>query len=137
MRERGFEPDFPPAAIAQADAAGPWPAAGSAEDLTHRRDLRHLLWCSIDNDDSRDLDQLSVAESRDGATGILIAIADVDALVGRGSAVDQHAAINTTSVYTAAQVFSMLPERNCSDSRAAALLVRANSSTPDTGLSRR
>ncbi|HTM05570.1 MAG TPA: RNB domain-containing ribonuclease [Vicinamibacterales bacterium] len=114
MRERGFEPDFPPAAIAQAGAADSR-EFGASQNRTDRRDLRNLLWCSIDNDDSRDLDQLSVAESRDGATGILIAIADVDARVGRGSPVDQHAAVNTTSVYTAAHVFSMLPERFSTD----------------------
>jgi VacB/RNase II family 3'-5' exoribonuclease len=109
MRERGFEPDFPAAATAQADAATP-PA-----DPFARRDLRHLLWCSIDNDDSRDLDQLSVAEQRGANTGILIAIADVDVLVPAGSPADDHAAINTTSVYTPAQMFPMLPERLSTD----------------------
>jgi VacB/RNase II family 3'-5' exoribonuclease len=109
MRERGFEPDFPPAASAQAASASEPPL-----DATHR-DLRSLLWCSIDNDDSRDLDQLSVAEARGADTGILIAIAEVDRLVAKGSPVDQHAAINTTSVYTAAEVFSMLPERFSTD----------------------
>jgi exoribonuclease-2 len=115
MRERGFEPDFPPAAIAQAAAADVRQPAGSTRAEADRRDLRDRLWCSIDNDDSRDLDQLSVAEPRDDATGILIAIADVDALVGLRSPADQHAAINTTSVYTAAHVFSMLPERFSTD----------------------
>jgi exoribonuclease-2 len=106
MRERGFEPDFPPAVTAQARQTSERDAAPAA-----RRDLRHLLWCSIDNDDSRDLDQLSVAESRGADTGILIAIADVDALVSRDSPVDAHAGLNTTSVYTAARIFPMLPER--------------------------
>jgi exoribonuclease-2 len=80
------------------------------------RDLRALLWCSIDNDDSRDLDQLSVAAGTpDGATRILVAIADVDALVAAGSPVDAHARHNTTSVYTAAQIFPMLPEKLSTD----------------------
>jgi len=110
MRERGFEPDFPPAATTQAQRASE--ADASPAD---RRDLRRLLWCSIDNDDSRDLDQLSVADPRGADTGILIAIADVDALVPRDSPADQHAGTNTTSVYTAARVFPMLPERFSTD----------------------
>jgi VacB/RNase II family 3'-5' exoribonuclease len=110
MRERGFEPDFPTAAIAQAENASTRHAGDGAV-----RDLRALLWCSIDNDDSRDLDQLSVAEARGGDTGILIAIADVDSLVPLGSAADRHAAVNTTSVYTAGRVFPMLPERFSTD----------------------
>ena len=80
------------------------------------RDLRALLWCSIDNDDSRDLDQLSVAEPlAGGARRILVAVADVDATVAAGSPLDAHASANTTSVYTAAQVFPMLPERLSTD----------------------
>ena len=80
------------------------------------RDLRALPWCSIDNDDSRDLDQLTVAR---GAArrrrAVLVAIADVDALVRAGRAVDAHARHNTTSVYTAARIFPMLPERLSTD----------------------
>jgi ribonuclease R len=110
MRERGFDPDFPAAATAQAQHA----SEADAPPAT-RRDLRQLLWCSIDNDDSRDLDQLSVAEGRGADTGVLIAIADVDALVARGCPADAHAAMNTTSVYTAARVFPMLPERFSTD----------------------
>ncbi len=80
------------------------------------RDLRALLWVSIDNDTSRDLDQLTVAESLPHArTKVLVAIADVAATVKRGSAIDQHAATNTTSVYTAAQMYPMLPERLSTD----------------------
>ncbi len=80
------------------------------------RDLRALLWCSIDNDDSRDLDQLSVAESLpNGDVKVLVAIADVDAAVPKASAIDRHAAVNTTSVYTAAVIFPMLPEKLSTD----------------------
>ena len=110
MIERGFEPDYSSAATAQLEQL--------SEDLhptTERRDLRHLLWCSIDNDDSRDLDQLSVADDRNGQTAILVAIADVDAMVPCDSPIDRHAQANTTSVYTPAEVFSMLPERLSTD----------------------
>ncbi len=78
--------------------------------------MRGLLWCSIDNDSSRDLDQLTVAEAMpDGKTKLLVAIADVDEVVKKGSAIDEHAKHNTTSVYTAAQVFPMLPEKLSTD----------------------
>src|SRR4051812_43293075 len=108
MRERGLEPDMPADAIAAANAVGAAPT--SSEEPT--RDLRPLLWCSIDNDDSRDLDQLSVAESLPGGdVKVLVAIADVDVLVRKGSPVDRHAAQNTTSVYTPAVIFPMLPEQ--------------------------
>ena len=87
-----------------------------AESSAPLRDLRSLLWASIDNDDSRDLDQLSVAEPMaDGDVKVLIAIADVDASVKQGSAIDDHARANTTSVYTAAEIFPMLPERLSTD----------------------
>ncbi|HEV8117340.1 MAG TPA: ribonuclease catalytic domain-containing protein, partial [Thermoanaerobaculia bacterium] len=112
MVERGLEPEFPPDAQAQLQQIhGPAPAAGP-----DRKDLRDLLWCSIDNDDSRDLDQLSVAESvPGGGLRILVAVADVDALVRKGDAIDAHARRNTTSVYTAAQIFPMLPEQLSTD----------------------
>ena len=125
MIERGFEPDYSAAAEAQVremSTAGPathlrqgYGGQEAGHDGSDRRDLRHLLWCSIDNDDSRDLDQLSVAETRNGATAILIAIADVDALVPCDSPVDRHAQANTTSVYTPAEIFPMLPERLSTD----------------------
>jgi len=112
MLERGLVPDFPPEALAELDAIhGP---ATQAEGTTH--DLRTLLWCSIDNDDSRDLDQLTVAETLpDGAAKVLVAIADVDAVVKKRSALDDHARQNTTSVYTAAEIFPMLPEKLSTD----------------------
>jgi VacB/RNase II family 3'-5' exoribonuclease len=112
MLEHGLEPDLPPQAAAQLRAI----TAPATEQGPQIRDLRTLLWCSIDNDDSRDLDQLSVAQPlADGAVRILVAIADVDASVGRGSPLDAHAGANTTSVYTAAQVFPMFPERLSTD----------------------
>jgi VacB/RNase II family 3'-5' exoribonuclease len=112
MRERGLDPDFSPAALAEVRALdGPPEPDGRAT-----RDLRSLLWCSIDNDDSRDLDQLSVAEPLpQGAVKLRVAIADVDAAVPKGSPVDRHAALNTTSVYTPAVIFPMLPERLSTD----------------------
>ncbi len=75
-----------------------------------------MLWASIDNDDSRDLDQLSVAVPvAGGAVKILVAVADVDAIVKAGGAIDGHARVNTTSVYTAAGIFPMLPEKLSTD----------------------
>lgn len=112
MIERGFLPEFSSAVLAEVEQLSA-PAAGRDATL---RDLRQLLWCSIDNDDSRDLDQLSVAEQLpEGTVKIRIAIADVDALVPQGSAIDRHAQQNTTAVYTPAQIFFMLPERLCTD----------------------
>ena len=106
MLERGLAPDFSDAVQRQvADINAP----ASDDSL---RDLRNLLWCSIDNDDSRDLDQLTVAEDLGGGkVRCLIAVADVDALVKKGTPVDDHAQQNTTSVYTAARIFPMLPEK--------------------------
>jgi len=106
MIERSLEPDFPPAALQELAAIGG--PAGATNDV---RDLRERLWASIDNDDSRDLDQLTVAESLAGERiRILVAVADVDALVRKDSAIDGHASHNTTSVYTPAAIFPMLPE---------------------------
>jgi exoribonuclease II len=112
MLDRGLLPDFSPEALRETDGfrGAAVPAPG------HIRDLTSLLWASIDNDDSRDLDQLSVAEALPGgSTRVLVAIADVDALVSRGSALDEHASHNTTSVYAAGCTFPMLPERLSTD----------------------
>lgn len=112
MLDRGLEPDLPVDALRQVEAiAG---AARAPETAAH--DLCHLLWCSIDNDHSLDLDQLTVAERLpSGRIKILVAIADVDAIVKPASPIDRHAAANTTSVYTAAVIFPMLPERLSTD----------------------
>jgi exoribonuclease-2 len=112
MTNNGLLPDFGDAALKQmASITGP--ARDSSPDI---RDLRRLLWASIDNDNSRDLDQLSVADSSSsGATRILVAIADVDAVIKPGSPIDDHARVNTTSVYTPAAIFSILPEKLSTD----------------------
>jgi exoribonuclease-2 len=112
MFDRGLIPDFPPPVLAElAGIRGP--AERADENI---RDLRQLLWCSIDNDDSRDLDQLTTAEPLpDGGVKLLVAIADVDAIVRKRSAIDEYAQQNTTSVYTVAEIFPMLPEKLSTD----------------------
>ncbi|MBS0578626.1 MAG: RNB domain-containing ribonuclease [Proteobacteria bacterium] len=112
MLDKGLDPDFSPQVADQVRRVT-GPAAIAGADI---RDLRQLLWCSIDNDDSRDLDQLSVAQPLPGgAVRVLVAIADVDAIVAPGTPVDEHARNNTTSVYTPPQIFPMLPERLSTD----------------------
>ena len=108
MIEHGFEPDFPPSVQQQVAALKTHvPAAPNGQI----RDLRSLLWSSIDNDTSKDLDQIEVAEQlSNGDVKILVGIADVDAFVARDTAIDAHAAKETTTVYTGVQNFSMLPE---------------------------
>ena len=118
MLERGLLPDFSTEALAELGRLQ-MPAVtedGPAEGPPGIRDLRNLLWASIDNDDSRDLDQLTVAEAMSAdKVKILVAIADVDSFVKKGSAIDEHARHNTTSVYTAAEIFPMLPEKVSTD----------------------
>ncbi|MHB8870207.1 MAG: RNB domain-containing ribonuclease [Thermoleophilia bacterium] len=112
MVERGLLPDFPPAVLAEVRQiqAAPSPQGPPVRDLTDR------LWSSIDNADSRDLDQLTVAEAMAGdEVTILVAVADVEALVEHGAAIDEHARHNTQSVYTAAKTFPMLPEQLSTD----------------------
>src|SRR6202166_3929032 len=112
MLQRGLLPDFSAEVVVETGSITK-PAAASDSSV---KDLRRLLWASIDNDDSLDLDQLSVAEQLpDGAVRILVAIADVDAIVRKDSAIDGHAQTNTTSVYTAAEIFPMLPEKLSTD----------------------
>lgn len=107
MTERGFEPDFPSGVAQQLEqlrAHPPAPAPGV-------RDLRNLLWSSIDNDTSRDLDQIEVAEGLpNGSYRVLVGIADVDLYVPKGSPIDAHALRETTTVYTGVEIFPMLPE---------------------------
>jgi VacB/RNase II family 3'-5' exoribonuclease len=110
--ERGLIPEFSPEVLAEVDRI-----QGPAEaDSAGIRDQRELLWSSIDNDDSLDLDQLTVGEAMpDDGIKILVGIADVDALVERGSAMDRHAQHNTSTIYTPGRVFSMLPEKLSTD----------------------
>ena len=109
MRQNGFEPDFPIGVEQQlAQLRAHPPAIAASSDI---RDLRNLLWSSIDNDTSRDLDQIEVTEQlSNGDVKVLIGIADLDAFISKNSAIDQHAAQETTTVYTGVRNFPMLPE---------------------------
>lgn len=110
MIEHGFEPDYPKAALEEMERELGQPPASSS--LPGTQDLRHLLWSSIDNDTSRDLDQIEHTETLpDGRIRVRIAIADVSLFVPLGSALDLHAQKNTTSVYTGVATFMMLPEK--------------------------
>src|ERR1022692_4139025 len=96
MLEAGFQPDFPPDVVREVQARKPAVDSGTAA-----RDLRSLLWSSIDNDSSRDLDQVEYVEQLpDGTLRLLVGIADVDGSVPKGTATDLHAAAEATSVYT-------------------------------------
>ncbi len=107
MLERGFEPDFPPGTDTELEAIAEQPAPVAVNGVA---DLRHLLWSSIDNDTSKDLDQIEWAEQLpDGRIRVLVGVADVDARVVKGTVVDSHAQSQTTSVYTGVVVFPMLP----------------------------
>jgi VacB/RNase II family 3'-5' exoribonuclease len=114
MLENGFEPEFPPQVqqeLGELKAHPPQVAPG-----TNIRDLRNLPWSSIDNDTSRDLDQIEVAERLpNGETKILVGIADVDTFVPKSSAIDDHAGKETTTVYTGVKNFPMLPEQLSTD----------------------
>ncbi len=104
MIHDGFQPDFAPGTdeqLAKIEAQGP--------QLAGLRPLQDLLWSSIDNETSRDLDQIEYAEQVEGGTRVLVAIADVDSAVGMGTPIDEHAKSQTTTVYTAVRIFPMLP----------------------------
>ena len=111
MIHEGFDPDWSPESVAQTKTL----TAPAAANDTSLRDLRDLLWSSIDNDSSRDLDQIEVAERMPNGIKVLIGIADVAADLPLGSPIDQHAAVQTTTVYTAVSIFPMLPERLSTD----------------------
>jgi exoribonuclease-2 len=144
MAERGLLPDFSAEALTELGRI----QTPATTDGGQVRDLRNLLWASIDNDDSRDLDQLTVAEAMPGdKVKILVAVADVDSIVKSGSAIDGHARHNTTSVYTAAAIFPMLPEKLSTDITSlgfnadrlavvAEMLVGADGSVQDSNLYR-
>jgi VacB/RNase II family 3'-5' exoribonuclease len=108
MIDYGLEPELAPEALEETRRLRAAPVNGL-------RDLRGLLWSSIDNDESRDLDQLEVTVEEKGGVRLLVAVADVDSLVPKGSALDDHARVNTTSVYTTARIFPMLPEALSTD----------------------
>ena len=112
MIDQGFDPDFAPAVSQQVAALQTRTAPVTGGDV---RDLRSLLWSSIDNDTSRDLDQTEAAERVSAGIRVLIAVADVDADVAIGSPIDKHAAAQTTSVYTGIRTFPMLPEQLSTD----------------------
>jgi VacB/RNase II family 3'-5' exoribonuclease len=112
MIARGLEPDFPSAVVTELSKI----TSPAIIEPSQVKDLRDKLWCSIDNTDSRDLDQLSCAEQlTENKVRVFVAIADVDALVPDQSNIDNHASRNTTSVYTVARIFPMLPEKLSTD----------------------
>lgn len=109
---KGLQPEFSPEVQQQLNGI----EAAALEDDPSIRDLTKMLWCSIDNDDSKDLDQLTCCKLLPGGvTRIFVAVADVDAIVKKNSPIDEHAYINTTSVYTSARIFPMLPLRLSND----------------------
>jgi VacB/RNase II family 3'-5' exoribonuclease len=112
MVEAGFQPDFPPEVLREATSA----KQGATNPGLPVKDMRSVLWSSIDNDSSRDLDQIEFVEALpDGNTRLLVGIADVDLLVPKGTATDKHAAGETTSVYTGVATYPMLPNELSTD----------------------
>jgi exoribonuclease-2 len=112
MLAEGFQPDFSPQVVQQVQALEARKTPILEDGI---RDLRSMLWSSIDNDSSRDLDQAEVAERVNGGIRVLVAIADVDADVPMDSPIDRHAAQQTTSVYTGIETFPMLPAELSTD----------------------
>src|SRR5882672_3088100 len=109
MLANGFEPEFPAGVAEQlAELRAHPPQVAPGGDI---QDLRSLPWSSIDNDTSRDLDQIEFAERLpDGGIRVMVGIADVDAFLPKHSPIDEHAARETTTVYTGIRNFPMLPE---------------------------
>src|ERR1043166_7260968 len=113
MVEAGFHPEFPPEVCREVQLLQTAPANAGGPAV---RDLRSLLWSSIDNDTSRDLDQVEYAEKLGvGTVRLLVGIADVDAAVPKASATDQHAAAEATSFYTGVLMYPMLPAELSTD----------------------
>ena len=112
MVQNGFDPDFPPGTDEQIAALKRKTAPAPVEDI---RDLRGLLWSSIDNDTSRDLDQIEFADRVSNGIRVLVGIADVDSGVEARTPIDEHAAKETVTVYTAVRNFPMLPEALSTD----------------------
>lgn len=112
MYSRGLEAEFSHSALEQLSLL-----SGPAKESGHGiHEMTQLLWCSIDNDDSRDLDQItSIEPLEQGCVRVFVAVSDVDSVVKKGSPIDEHARLNTTSVYSSARVFPMLPEQLCTD----------------------
>ena len=115
MVHEGFSPDFPPGTDEQIAALRAAGQTTKDDGLPYGSDLRELLWSSIDNDTSRDLDQIEVAERVDGGIRVRVGVADVDSRVVMDTPIDQHAFAQTTSVYAAVHTFPMLPEELSTD----------------------
>lgn len=113
MLDAGFHPDFPPEVLAETEQ---FKQNRESAPKVSMRDLRNLAWSSIDNDTSRDLDQVEFAEKLpDDSIRLLIGIADVDSMVTKGSATDRRASVESTSVYTGVKTFPMLPSELSTD----------------------
>jgi VacB/RNase II family 3'-5' exoribonuclease len=112
MVREGFRPDFPDGTDAQIAAIR---AAQSVTSTSATRDMRSLLWSSIDNDTSRDLDQIEVAERVQGGIRVMVGVADVASAFARDTPIDRHAAEQTQTIYTAVRNFSMLPTELSTD----------------------
>src|ERR1700761_6238547 len=115
MLKDGFHPDFPAGSDAQVASIRTAVAAASVHPDPEARDLRGPWWSSIDNDTSKDLDQIEMAERVDGGIRVRVAIANVAAAVTKGSPLDLHAAQQTQTVYTAVRIFPMLPNELSTD----------------------